>query len=340
MTATLIVGPSWVGDMVMAQGLIMALKQRDPEPAVDVVAPAWSVPLLERMPEVRGAIVLDVAHGELGWGKRRALGRSLCDRGYDQALVLPRSLKSALVPWFARIPERTGYRGEWRYGLLNDVRRLDRERLPEAARRWLALAYPPDTPVPASVPAPRMRPDRANQQALTERLNLRTDRPVVALMPGAEYGSAKRWPAERYATVAKRLAERGVSVWVFGSPAERALGETVVAEAGEQAVNLCGRTRLPDAVDLLALADAAVSNDSGLMHVAGAVGAFVVAIYGPTSPRYTPPLTDHGRILYRDLECSPCFARECPLGHHNCMLEISPARVLDALPALDQNAAS
>jgi len=333
MSGYLIVGPSWVGDMVMAQSLIISLKQRDPEAPVDVIAPAWSAPLARRMREVREAIVLPVAHRELGLARRRALGKELRSRRYAQAIVLPRSLKSALVPWFSRVSRRTGYRGEWRYGFLNDVREADPLRTVTPARRWIALGYPPGADLPESLPQPRLLPQEENQSRLVRILGLRADRPVVALVPGAEHGAAKRWPIEYFGELARELAQRDIDVWLLGSPRETAIGERIAMQGGAGVLNLCGRTDLPDVIDLLSLADAVACNDSGLMHVAAAVGAFVVALYGPSSPSHTPPLTDNCRVLYLNLDCSPCFSSECPLGHHNCLRQIAPGTVLNALLA-------
>lgn len=318
-SAILVVGPSWVGDMVMAQSLYKLLRQRVPDLEIDVLAPSWSLPLLERMPEVRRGIELRVRHGELGWGARRALGRSLSGR-YARAIVLPRSLKSALVPWFARIPQRTGFRGEWRYGLINDRRPFDERKLDQTVKRFLALGLGRDESGLPPAPEPRLASDPASQAAVVQRLGLSTDAPVVALMPGAEYGPAKQWPPESFAALAARLAGRGVLVWILGSEKEKALGESIAAAASSTRVrNLCGRTALVDTVDLLAQSAAAVSNDSGLMHVAAAVGTEVVALYGSSTPDFTPPLTSRARIHYRRLDCSPCFARDCPLGHRDCL---------------------
>jgi heptosyltransferase-2 len=338
MSGYLIVGPSWVGDMVMAQSLLISLKQRNPDSPIDVIAPSWSVAVAQRMAEVREAIALSISHREIGWSKRRALGRSLRSRDYAQAIVLPRSLKSALVPWLARIPRRTGYRGEWRYGILNDVRQATAGRTISPARHWLALGYPPDAVLPAALPHPRLRADLENQSRLVRTLGLRIDAPVVALVPGGEHGSAKRWPLEYFARLARALTQRETAVWILGSSRETALAEAIATQAGASVTNLCGRTTIPDAIDLLALADGVVCNDSGLMHVAASVGAFIVALYGPTTPRHTPPLTDNCRLMYLDLECSPCFANECPLGHHNCMRQIMPDVVSEAL--LDRLASS
>ena len=327
----LVVGPAWVGDMVMAQALFLRLRERHPQAAIDVVAPGWSLPLIARMPEVRDGIELPLGHGDFGFGVRRALGRSLRDRHYARAIVLPGSWKSALVPFFAGIPRRTGYRREFRYGLLNDLRPLDRQQLPTTVAQFLALAEespPAQTP---AVPQPRLRtaPDRAAE--LIAKLSLQTGRPAVALMPGAEYGPAKRWPAAQFAALAGRLAERGRQVWVFGSAKERELGQTI-ANDYPGVFDLTGRTHLVDVVDLLSRAEAAVSNDSGLMHVAAAVGTPLVAIYGSSSPKMTPPLAADAKVLYKGLSCSPCFKRECPLKHLNCLREITVEEVLRALP--------
>ncbi|MGH8402697.1 MAG: lipopolysaccharide heptosyltransferase II, partial [Gammaproteobacteria bacterium] len=283
----LIVGPAWIGDMVMAQSLFITLKRRFPNSEIDVLAPAWSKPLLARMPEVRAAVTLPLGHGEFGFGARRRLGRLLRGR-YDQAIVLPRSWKSALVPFFAAIPKRTGYRGEWRYGLINDMRALDKSRLTQTVQRFVTLGLERDALLPpADIPKPCLRVDLLNQKALLDKLALNRDKPIVALMPGAEYGSSKRWPVERYGELAKRLLASGKQVWVFGSVKEQSLGEAITLIAGKRIVNLCGSTRLEDVVDLLALAETAVTNDSGLMHIAAAVGVKLVAIYGSSSPDYT-----------------------------------------------------
>jgi heptosyltransferase-2 len=333
----LVVGASWVGDMVMAQALYKLLKQQSPALEIHVVAPPWSLPILERMPEVARGIELAVGHGELGLGRRAALARRLRGERYTRAIVLPRSLKAALVPWLARIPRRTGFRGEWRYGLLNDVRPLDAS-LDQTVKRFLALGLPRGEPVPEPLPPvlqPRLRSDARNLERLRAAHGLRGGTRLVALMPGAEYGPAKRWPAAHYGATAAALASAGADVVVLGSAKERALGDEVAARAANARVrNLCGATSLADAVDLLAAADAAVTNDSGLLHVAAAAGAPVVAIYGSSSPRFTPPLTDAAAVLHLALECSPCFARECPLGHLRCLNELSPAAVLRAIESL------
>jgi heptosyltransferase-2 len=337
----LVVGPSWVGDMVMAQALYKLLKSRAAGAEIHVVAPPWSLPVLERMPEVARGIELAVAHGELALGRRRALGRRLRGERYTRAIVLPRSAKAALVPWFARVPRRTGFRGEWRYGLLNDVRRLD-ARLDQTVKRFVALGQAPGEPPFETLPSelrPRLTSDAQNLERLRARHGLRPGARLAALMPGAEYGPAKRWPAAYFAATAAALAAAGDDVVVLGSAKERAIGDEVAAQAGSERVrNLCGETSLADAVDLLAAADVAVSNDSGLLHVAAAAGAPVVAIYGSSSPHFTPPLTAAAAIVSLGIECSPCFARECPLKHLRCLNDLTPATVLGAVETLRANA--
>ena len=274
--STLVVGPSWVGDMVMAQSLFKLLKSRAPDTAIDVLAPGWSLPIVERMPEVRAGIALDVAHGEVGIGKRRAVARGL--PAYDQAIVLPRSLKAALAPFFAGIPVRTGFRGETRYWLINDMRPFDKAVLDQTVKRFTALGLDPGESLPDKLPNPALDVDAERQRVLIDELGLDTSRPVIAFMPGAEYGPAKCWPLEYFAELARGLDDKGYAVWVLGSAKDAPAGDVIANDSA--AVNLCGKTKLADAIDLLALAEQAVSNDSGLMHIAAAVGTHVQAIYG------------------------------------------------------------
>lgn len=327
----LIIGPAWVGDMVMTQSLAMLLGRQEPGVVVDVLGPAWSLPLVARMGEVRRGLALTAGHGELALAERWRLGRQLRAEGYRQAIVVPRSLKSALVPFFAGIPVRTGFRTEMRGALLTDARELDRGRLDQTVKRLLALGLPPGAPLPEP-PRPALRVEPQNLAALRVRHGL-GEAPAVAMMPGAAFGPAKQWPVEHFAALGRLLAQRGVATWVLGAAGERALGERICAEAGEAARNLCGETRLEDVVDLLSAVQAAVTNDSGLMHVAAAVGTHVVALYGSSSPAFTPPLTARRAVHHLGLPCSPCFERECPLGHLRCLRDITPQAVLATLPS-------
>lgn len=326
----LVAGPAWVGDMVMTQSLLIALKRCEPTAAIDVLAPAWSLPIIERMPEARRGVELPTVHGELGWGKRRRLGRSLRATGYDQAIVLPRSAKAALAPWFARIPARTGYRGESRYGLINDMRPLDKRLLPQVAQQYVALGQPADATRPPQVPYPRLTVDAGRQAVLLREHGLAGGDALIGLMPGAEYGPAKQWPVAHFGRLAARLAAAGLRPVIFGSERERELGAAIATYA-PGAANLCGRTALADVIDLLAACHAAVSNDSGLMHVAAAVGIPLVALYGSSTPAYTPPLSERAAVLHLGVACSPCFKRVCPLGHTQCLIRIGVTDVLTAL---------
>jgi lipopolysaccharide heptosyltransferase II len=331
MPRILVVGPSWVGDMVMAQALFKLLHARHAGLALDVLAPRWTFALLERMPEVRRAIESPFEHGDLKLGERRRLGRSLAAEGYDQAIVLPKTFKSALVPFFARIPLRTGYSGELRHWILNDARKLDRARLPQMAQQYAALAQPRGEALRLPLPALRLRVDEGGRRALLDRLGLDRGRPAAALCPGAEYGPAKRWPAHHFAELAQGLAARGCAVWLIGSQKDREVAAEIGRSAGGVCRNLCGETTLAEAIDLIASASLVVSNDSGLMHVAAALGKPLIALYGSSSPDFTPPLSPNAQILKLDLPCSPCFQRVCPLGHFNCMMQLTPDRVLAAV---------
>lgn len=334
-SSILVIGPAWVGDMVLAQSLFQLLKTQAPHCRLDVVAPDWTRPLLERMPEVDEAIPLDVRHGQLAIGARLRLGRHLRARHYDRAIVLPNSWKSALVPWAARIPRRTGFLGEWRYGLINDIRRLDERRLPRTVDRFLALGLEPGEPLPAEPPAPKLVANRANRLHALEALgHAMPEVPVLGLCPGAEYGPAKRWPVEYYAEVARAKLAEGWEVWLFGSRQDASVTRAIQAQTGGRCLDLGGRTTLAEAIDLLALTTAVVSNDSGLMHVAAALGRPMIAIFGSSDPHHTPPLSQRARILYRGLACSPCFRRECPYGHYRCLREIGPQEVLATLATL------
>ncbi|MEE4801337.1 lipopolysaccharide heptosyltransferase II [Pseudomonas alliivorans] len=334
----LIVGPSWVGDMVMAQTLFQCLKQRHPECQIDVLAPEWSRPLLERMPEVRAALSFPLGHGALELATRRRIGKSLAGQ-YDQAILLPNSLKSALVPFFAGIKQRTGWRGEFRYGLLNDVRTLDKQRYPLMIERFMALAWDKGAELPRPYPKPSLQIDPATRDAALAKFGLTLDRPVLALCPGAEFGESKRWPAEHYAQVADARIREGWQVWLFGSQKDHPVGETIrenlIPGLREESVNLSGQTSLAEAIDLLSCADSVVSNDSGLMHVAAALNLPLVAVYGSTSPAFTPPLADEVEVVRLGIECSPCFDRTCRFGHYNCMRLLEPGAVIQALGRLD-----
>lgn len=327
--ATLVIGPSWIGDMVLAHSLFQVLKARDPGSALHVAAPPWTLPLTAFMPEVDRAIALPFAHGDVKLGQRLTVGRSLAGR-YERAILLPNSFKSALVPFFARARRRIGYAGEGRGVLLTDARRLDKAAQPRTVDRFVALGLAAGDAV-IDPPAPRLSvaPDDVADALAALGLE-RPGQPLLAICPGAEYGPAKRWPPAYFADVARHHRARGGEVWLFGSAADRD-SAAAVAAAAPGCVDLAGRTTLPQAVALLSLAGAVVTNDSGLMHVAAALGRKVVAVFGSSSPRMTPPLAPDARALWLALDCSPCYQRRCPLGHLDCLGKLRPDRVIAAL---------
>jgi heptosyltransferase-2 len=333
----LIVGPNWVGDMVIAQGLFKDLKRLDPETIIDVVAPPWSMPLLLRMPEVHQAISLPVKHGELALLRRYRLGRQLRGQAYTRAIVLPNSFKSAILPWFARVPQRSGYIGEMRHGLLNEAHVMDQLRMPLLVQRYVALGYPPGGyPSHMDISPPRLRVDEQARDDLVQRFELTVNGRIIVFAPGAQYGPAKQWPGQHFADLAARLRMQGIQVWLFGSQQDVQICESITRRAGKGVTDLCNRTSLQEAMDLMSLASAVVTNDSGLMHIAAALQLPIVAIFGSSTPGYTPPLSPETstRILHLGLSCSPCFKRECPFGHTHCLTQIDVERVHEAVMEL------
>ena len=333
----LIVAPSWVGDMVMAQSLFKTLKSQNPELSIDVLAPAWCSALTDYMPEVNQLIKAPFIHGALGINERRKLAKQLKGE-YDIAYVLPNSFKSALVPWMAKIPVRVGFIGEQRYGLLNQRYKLDKKLLPLMAQRFVALAYSKEVqPVDKStLPLPRLVVKQQDfESALTiHSLQLKNDQNVLVLCPGAEFGAAKQWPVEHYSEVASYYANQGWQVWLFGSQKDQPICSQINAASQNACVNLAGKTSLSEAIALMSAANLVVSNDSGLMHVAAALHKKLIAVYGSTDPGFTPPLNQNAKIERLQIECSPCFKRECPLGHLDCLIKLQPKQVLKAAASL------
>jgi heptosyltransferase II len=315
----------------MMQPLLMRLRGQQPDAEIHVLAPAWSAPLLARMPEVAASIVNPFAHGKFDWAGRKALGWRLTTADFCQAYVLPNSWKSALVPFFAKIPKRTGYHGEARYFLLNDRHTLDEAAMPRLVDRYAALAGPLAGPTPN----PRLTSALEQQRTARVALGLPLDIAPIIFCPGAEYGPAKRWPARHFAALARKVSRGDTPlsgpIWAIGGPKDAEAGAEIERLSDGAVQNLCGRTSLEQAIDLIASARAVVSNDSGLMHVAAAFDRPLAAVYGSSSPTYTPPLSAHAKILSLELECSPCFKRECPLGHLNCLNQLQPEQVLAAL---------
>lgn len=336
----LIVAPAWIGDTVMAQALFMRLHQYIPGLHLDALAPPWVAPVLERMPQIAQIIASPFAHGELALRARYRLARTLAQGAYQRAYLLPNSLKSALIPALAGIPERIGFTGEARYALLNRRHTLDAAALPQMSERFAQLAEPVGGSLPLPLPLPRLTSSSAQQTAALAALKLARPEKIAVFCPGAEYGPAKRWPERHFAALADQLVRRGYGVWLVGSGKDRAVGDEIVRLATATApLNLCGSTSLAQAIDLIAAASIVVCNDSGLMHVAAALARPLVAVYGSSSPAFTPPLSADARIISLNLECSPCFARVCPLGHFDCLNKLEPARVLEACLTASRGAA-
>lgn len=335
----LVVGPSWIGDMVMAQSLFRCLQAENPGIIIDVLALDWTRELLSRMPEVNQAIPMPIGHGELAISKRLQLGKTLQSESYQQAIVLPNSFKSALIPFFAKIPIRTGWRGEARSWLLNDCRKLDKQQYPLMVERFAALGFPEKTVLPEPLLWPELNISN-DINATKEKYKLESERPITIFCPGAEFGTSKKWPESHFAKLADTLINEGHQVWLMGSKNDIQTTKNIIAtiqpEHNKHVVSLAGLTSIGEAIDLMSLAHTVISNDSGLMHIAAALNKSLIVIYGSTSPEFTPPLSKKVEILNLNLPCSPCFKRECPLGHHDCLNQLSPKLVTNAMKKVHQ----
>jgi lipopolysaccharide heptosyltransferase II len=324
----LLVPYMWIGDFVRCHTVVRLLRARFPDSPIDVLSTAMVSPLLDYMPGVRKGIVWDLPRRRLALAEHRALAARLRPEGYGRALVMPRTWKSALAPWLAGIAERTGFAGESRFVLLNDLRWGERA-LPRMIDRCVALALPKGAALPAEYPLPQLEVPEGEIGAWRQRLGLAAAGRIAAFAPGA-VGPSKRWPAGSYAEVARRLLAEGFSVWVLGGPGESALAAEIAA--GSDRVRDLTGADLRNAILALATADVAVSNDSGLLHVAAAFGTPSIGIFGPTSPWHWAPLNPLAAVIETDtkVECRPCHKPTCRYGHHRCMREIPPERVAAA----------
>jgi heptosyltransferase-2 len=326
---TLVISPNWIGDAVMAQPLLQLLKRRHPERPIDVLAPPSVAPVWRAMAEVDSVLETPFRHGPLQLRERWKYGRVLRRRGYADAYVLPNTLKYALIPFFAGIGTRVGYKGEMRHGLVN---RMHHDDTPKRAMVpfYAALAGEPRAPLRTDVPRPAMQVDAATIGGVCERLGIDRARPLVVFAPGAEFGAAKRWPARHFAALAQAILalEPGAQIGLLGSPKDKQACDEIIAITGPAGMfNLAGVTRLDEAIALIAAAGAVVANDSGLLHIASALNRPVIALYGPTDPDHAPPFSDMARSMSLRLACAPCRQRECPLGHHDCMEKMDAAMV-------------
>ncbi len=324
----LIIAPAWLGDMVMAHSLIQVIKQRHPEAHLAVLAPQSTLQITELMPEINERILMPDQHGQFSLRTRFKLAGQLRAADFDEAYVLPNTWKSALIPFLARIPRRIGALGEQRYLLLNDLRKGVKQ-WPLMVQRYVTLGYPKNTfSLETGFPYPRLVVPETLRAQVQQKLALDLSKPVLVLSPGAAFGPAKRWSASYFAQVASAKLAEGFQVWVIGGPAETALGEEIATqEPGVQ--NFVMQTSLLEMAALLSFAQQVLTNDSGPMHIAASLDVPVFAIFGSSSPGFTPPLGDKITIIEKlGLSCRPCFERVCPLGHYACLKEITPEQVL------------
>jgi heptosyltransferase-2 len=351
MPGILIIAPNWIGDAVMTQPLLSDIKALYPDSTIDVLASTWVAPVYRACSEVNEVIEAMFEHKQLQWSLRKRLAKQIEAKKYQACFVLPNSFKSALIPWLANIPLRIGYRGEMRFGLINisldNSSKIDR---PPMVEHYLALST-------------LLNDDQAESQqlhhkALSPHLNVLTSAKqsieaklqsahielsgsnsgIKIMCPGAEYGPSKRWPTEHFATMAQELIQTNPNqhIILVGSQGDRQLGEQICSQAGHHTHvhNWCGSTSLDEAIALIELSQAVISNDSGLMHIAAALKVPQVAIFGSSDPAHTPPLSDKAKVIWLDLPCSPCHKRECPLGHLKCLKDILPQQVLATLDTL------
>ena len=334
----LIIGPSWVGDSVMAQTLYKRLKDEEPSCKIHVISPEWSLPLMHRMPEVSKIITSPYLHGDIQFLSRCRFGKNLKKYNYDRAIVLTNSLKSSLIPFFADIPIRTGWLGELRYFLLNDIRHLKKESNSLMVEKFAALSIKKHNFSLENLTFPSLDINEENQRECLEKFYINSDSPCIGICPGAEFGPSKKWPVQYFSEIAKEYISNGWNVICFGSKNDMETGrklETINALRGENKFyNLIGRTSLEDVVDLLAYCKRVVTNDSGLMHVAAAVKTPLVALYGPSSPEYTPPLIDNKKVIRKIEGYQKIRKGRDTDRYHDALLSIKPAEVMSALEAI------
>jgi heptosyltransferase-2 len=333
----LVIAPNWIGDAVMSQPLLAAIKASDPHAVIDVLATPWVAPVYRACSEVTELIEADLRHGQLQWGLRRALAAQIKKRDYASCYVLPNSFKSALIPWLANIPVRIGYQGELRRFLLTETKANSpkTQRIP-MVEHYANLCTPSGNLNTTSNP-PYLEPMASAVESARTRLQaagIQTDA-LVVLCPGAEYGPSKRWPATHFAALAQSILKEKptASVVLLGSPSDRVIGDAIVSKTDSQSriFNWCGATSLDEAIAIISLCSKVVSNDSGLMHIAAALQVPQVAIFGSSDPNHTPPNSVKATVISLHLPCSPCHQRECPLGHLNCLNQISTDQVFAAI---------
>ena len=314
----LIIPQNWLGDIVMSQTLLKKIKSDNPKTSIDILVNSSLKNLVERMPEINKVIILDCNHRELGLFKRLRLAKEIKKSSYDRSIVLSRSLKSSLIPYFAKIPIRTGELGELRYLLINDLKEFSKESRRKTASRYISM-YSDNNEELSENYYPSLDSNSENIKNLSEKYDLKKDEKVIIFAPGAAFGPSKMWPVNKFRELGKKL-NNDFKILILGSNNEKSIGNDIVTN--KNMVNLCGKTSIADAVDLMHISKFCVSNDSGLMHLAAATNTKSISIYGSTSPDFTPPLTKNKDIHYKGMSCSPCFEKKCKYGHYNCLVDI------------------
>lgn len=333
----LIISPAWIGDIVIAQSLFKYIKHCDSEVIIDVLAPAWSHELYSVMPEINDVLTMPFGHSQLQLKKRWQLGKGLRKKNYQRAIILPNSWKSAVIPFSAHIPIRTGWLGEMRFGLLNDWRILNKKNYPMMVQRFLVLGNPKtlgNKNLDWQLYQPRLEVLITPEDKTFKNLSLIDKKPILILCPGAAYGPAKCWPAEYFAEIANYKKTKAWQVVLLGSKSDERMGNKIQKLTKNACINLIGKTSLLEALNILSFATLVISNDSGLMHLTAALDRPLIALYGSSSPEFTPPLSKKAKIIYLKLSCSPCFERECPLVHFKCLKQLTPQIVLNAIADL------
>jgi heptosyltransferase-2 len=332
----LIISPAWIGDIIIAQSLFKYLKQFDPNIIIDILAPSWSHELYSVMPEINEIFDMPLGHSQFQFKKRWQLGKNLRNKYYQQAIILPNSWKSAIIPFAARIPVRTGWLGEMRFGLLNDWRILNKKQYPMMVQRFLVLGNIKTTTenIDWQSYRPHLEVLASDTNANLRNLALTKDKPILILCPGAAYGPAKQWPAEYFAQIANYKKAEGWQILLLGSQSDQSIGKNIQELTNNTCIDLIGKTSLLQALNILSFATLVISNDSGLMHLTAALRRPLIALYGSSSPEFTPPLSRKTKIIYLKLSCSPCFQRTCPLVHFNCLKQLKPHIVLDTINEL------
>ena len=313
----LIIPQNWLGDIVMSQTLLKKVKSENPNTKIDILVSSTFKSLVERMPEISKAVILDCGHKELGLLKRLNLARRI-KGDYDQSIVLSRSIKSALIPYLAKIPIRTGELGESRYILINDLKKFTKEDRRKTAFRYVSMFSKKEEVLDKKY-YPSLQSDPENMKILSDKYKLNLDKKIIIFAPGAAFGPSKMWPVEKFKELGEKL-NKDFFILILGSNNEKNIGDKIVTN--KNMINLCGETTITDAVDLIHISEFCVSNDSGLMHLASATNTKSISIYGATSPELTPPLTSNKEIHYRGISCSPCFEKKCKYGHYNCLVDI------------------